>query len=107
MAESPNYPGSIGPMRLEHGTGRHTAFSRIGRTGALDSPVNVLVRPGAPMVAELAAAGVTRISVGDAFAFVALGAVIDAAREFLEQGTCGYSARADAGSASARAAFSS
>jgi 2-methylisocitrate lyase-like PEP mutase family enzyme len=41
---------------------------------AVQRPVNVLVRPGGPTVAELAAAGVRRVSVGGAFAFAALGA---------------------------------
>ena len=36
---------------------------------AVDLPVNVLLRPGGPNVAELAAVGVHRISVGGAFAF--------------------------------------
>ena len=51
--------------------------------------MNVLALPGAPPVAELAAAGVGRISVGGAFAFAALGAVVDAARELLDEGTYG------------------
>jgi 2-methylisocitrate lyase-like PEP mutase family enzyme len=56
-------------------------------------PVNVLALPSAPSVAELAAVGVARISVGGAFAFVALGAVVDASRELLDEGTYGYLAR--------------
>src|SRR5579859_1241540 len=44
-------------------------------------PVNVLARPGAPTVAELAELGVSRISVGGAFAFAALGELIEAATE--------------------------
>src|ERR687893_444878 len=39
--------------------------------GSVDRPVNVLVMPGMPTVAELADAGVSRISVGGAFAFAA------------------------------------
>jgi 2-methylisocitrate lyase-like PEP mutase family enzyme len=57
---------------------------------AVDGPVNVLALPGAPPVADLALAGVARISVGGAFAFVALGAVVEAARELRERGTYGY-----------------
>ncbi len=57
---------------------------------AVDLPVNVLAVPGAPPVAELAAAGVARISVGGAFAYVALSAVIVAARELLDEGTYGF-----------------
>jgi len=68
-------------------------------------PVNVLAFPGAPPVAGLAAAGVARISVGGAFAFAAIDAVAEAARELREDGTYGYLARARAGSALARRAF--
>lgn len=38
---------------------------------SVDRPVNVLVRPGGPTVGELAAAGVARVSVGGALAWVA------------------------------------
>jgi 2-methylisocitrate lyase-like PEP mutase family enzyme len=41
-------------------------------------------------VAELAEAGVSRISVGGSFAFAALGALVSAATELREQGTYGY-----------------
>jgi 2-methylisocitrate lyase-like PEP mutase family enzyme len=54
---------------------------------SVDLPVNVLGRPGAPSVAELAAAGVRRVSVGGAFAYAALGATVEAARELLDEGT--------------------
>ena len=46
----------------------------------VDVPVNVLLRPGGPTVAELADLGVARISVGGAFAFACLGALEKAAR---------------------------
>lgn len=53
-------------------------------------PVNVLVGgPGGPTVADLAALGVRRISVGGALARVAFGAMDRAARELLQQGTFG------------------
>ena len=68
-------------------------------------PLNVLAFPGAPGVAELSAAGVRRISVGGAFAFAAIDAVAQAARELREQGTYGFLERARAGSALARRAF--
>jgi 2-methylisocitrate lyase-like PEP mutase family enzyme len=57
---------------------------------AVDRPVNVLALPGAPSVAELAEAGVSRISIGGGFAYVAMGAVVTAARELREQGTYGF-----------------
>jgi 2-methylisocitrate lyase-like PEP mutase family enzyme len=54
---------------------------------SVDRPVNVLVWPGLPNVAGLAAAGVARISVGGAFALAALGAVTRSARELLDEGS--------------------
>ena len=61
---------------------------------SLDRPVNVLALPGGPPVAELAEAGVRRISVGGAFALAAYGALVEAARELLDEGTYGYWERA-------------
>src|SRR4051794_34354444 len=55
---------------------------------SVDRPVNVLARPGGPSVAELAEAGVARISVGGSFAFVAYAAMAAAATELRDQGTC-------------------
>ena len=72
----------------------------------VDRPVNVLALDGAPTVAELAEAGVSRISVGGSFAFAALGAVVAAATELREQGTYGYRANSAVGAAAARRAFS-
>jgi 2-methylisocitrate lyase-like PEP mutase family enzyme len=72
---------------------------------SVELPVNVLVRPGAPPVAELAAAGVKRISVGGAFAFAALGALVEAAEELRDEGTYGFWERAKVGAQAARAAF--
>jgi 2-methylisocitrate lyase-like PEP mutase family enzyme len=72
---------------------------------AVDRPVNVLAVDGTPRVAELAEIGVARVSVGGGFAFAALGALVEAARELREQGTYGYRARAKAGLAAARDAF--
>ncbi|MEA2193944.1 MAG: hypothetical protein QOG42_378 [Solirubrobacteraceae bacterium] len=68
-------------------------------------PVNVLALAGAPAVSELAAAGVKRVSSGGAFAYGAIDAVAQAARELSEDGTNGYYERARAGSALARRAF--
>ncbi|MEU9972091.1 isocitrate lyase/phosphoenolpyruvate mutase family protein [Streptomyces sp. NPDC051014] len=55
----------------------------------VDGPLNVLVGPGAPPVAELAALGVARVSAGSALAEAAYATVRRAARELLEAGTCG------------------
>jgi 2-methylisocitrate lyase-like PEP mutase family enzyme len=72
---------------------------------SVDRPVNVLATAGAPPVAELAAAGVSRVSVGGAFAFAALGAVVEAATEFRDSGTYGFTDGAAAGRAAVRTAF--
>jgi 2-methylisocitrate lyase-like PEP mutase family enzyme len=70
---------------------------------SVDRPVNVLAFPGGPTVAGLAAAGVKRVSVGGALAFAALGAVVTAARELLDQGTFGFIDQARAGAKAFRA----
>jgi 2-methylisocitrate lyase-like PEP mutase family enzyme len=56
-------------------------------------PVAVMVWPGAPSVAELAAAGAVRISLGSAIAQAAYGVAARAATELLTSGT--YDAVAD------------
>jgi 2-methylisocitrate lyase-like PEP mutase family enzyme len=71
----------------------------------LDRPVNVLAFPGVPPVAELADLGVARISVGGAFAYAALAGLVDAAREFREQGTYGYFAQTKTGRTAVQEAF--
>ena len=68
---------------------------------AVDRPVNVLAVAGAPSVSELAEAGVSRVSVGGAFAFAAYGALVDAATELRDKGEYGYLAQ----SATGRRAF--
>jgi 2-methylisocitrate lyase-like PEP mutase family enzyme len=68
-------------------------------------PLNVLAFAGVPPVGELAEAGVKRISVGGTFAFAALDAVVEAARELREDGTYGYLEHSRAGIRAARAAF--
>jgi 2-methylisocitrate lyase-like PEP mutase family enzyme len=72
---------------------------------SVDRPVNVLALPGSPTVAELADAGVRRISVGSAFANVALGAVVEAARELQDEGTYAFWTRAMTGAGAAFPAF--
>lgn len=85
-----------------------------GLTGAQDirrvvesvqRPVNVLAVAAAPPITELAALGVSRVSVGGAFAFAALGAVVEAGRELRDAGTYGYLERTALGSKAARQAF--
>jgi 2-methylisocitrate lyase-like PEP mutase family enzyme len=57
---------------------------------SVDRPVNVLAMAGTPPVGKLAGVGVSRVSVGGALAFAALGALVDAATELRDQGTYGY-----------------
>jgi 2-methylisocitrate lyase-like PEP mutase family enzyme len=72
---------------------------------AVELPVNVLALPAAPSVAELASVGVKRISIGGAFAFAALGALVEAANELSGAGTYAFWERAMVGAKAARAAF--
>jgi 2-methylisocitrate lyase-like PEP mutase family enzyme len=72
---------------------------------SVDRPVNVLARRGVPPVAQLADVGVRRVSVGGGFAFAALGALVEAATELLEDGTYGFWERAAIGSKTTRSAF--
>ncbi|MFC9503236.1 isocitrate lyase/phosphoenolpyruvate mutase family protein [Streptomyces sp. NPDC057002] len=60
----------------------------------VDGPLNVMAGPGAPPVAELAALGVARVSVGSGVAQAAHALVRRAARELLDTGT--YGSLADA-----------
>ena len=72
---------------------------------SVDRPVNVLARPGVPPVAKLAEVGVRRVSVGGGFAFAALGVLVEAATELLEDGTYPFWDRAGLGSQTTRSAF--
>lgn len=72
---------------------------------SVERPLNVLARPQLPPVARLTELGVSRVSVGGAFAFAGLGALDQAARELREQGTYGYAELATAGLRAARRAF--
>lgn len=60
--------------------------SEIGR------PLNALLLPVGPTVAEMREIGVRRLSTGGALAGVAYGAAVRAARELLEEGTQSYAA---------------
>jgi 2-methylisocitrate lyase-like PEP mutase family enzyme len=67
---------------------------------SVDRPVNVLAMPACPPVAELAAAGVARISVGGSFSRIAYAALVRAGTELRDHGTYTY------GSAQGQAAVS-
>src|SRR5437667_8016071 len=69
------------PMGLTDATSIATFVS------ALDFPVNVMVRPGLPTVAELERLGVKRLSLGPSASYAALGLLRRASRELLERGT--------------------
>jgi 2-methylisocitrate lyase-like PEP mutase family enzyme len=71
----------------------------------VDRPVNVLASPKAPTIAQLGEIGVGRVSVGGAFAWVAMSAAIAAARELLDEGTYRFLAAVAPGRTAARAAF--
>ncbi len=62
-----------------------SAIAQLVRESPL--PLNVMVGPGAPTVAELTALGVTRISVGPAITTAAYGLATAAAKELLSSGT--------------------
>ncbi len=51
------------------------------------APVNVLLIPGGPTVAELAEVGVRRVSVGGSLARIAYGALVQAAEQLLDAGS--------------------
>ncbi len=71
---------------------------------AVELPVNVLARRGAPPVSELSDLGVKRVSVGGGFAFAAYGAAVQVASELLSDGTYGFAELSGAGAKAARAA---
>ena len=73
---------------------------------SVDRPVNVLLLPGGPSVPELAAAGVSRVSVGGSFAYGMLAALAEAADELRGSGPYTFLERAGAGRALASGAFS-
>jgi 2-methylisocitrate lyase-like PEP mutase family enzyme len=72
---------------------------------AVDLPVNVLALPGTVPVAELAAIGVKRVSVGSGFSNVVAGALVDAGRELLDRGTYDYWATGMTGMTAIHQAF--
>ncbi len=61
-------------------------LASIERVVAIGLPVNVLLLPGGPTVAELGAVGVRRISTGSLLARIAMGAFADASQSLLDTG---------------------
>ena len=70
----------------------------------VERPVNVLLLPGGPSLAELADLGVHRISVGGALAYAAYGALAEAAGGLLA-GSADFWPQVRAGRTAARGAF--
>jgi 2-methylisocitrate lyase-like PEP mutase family enzyme len=68
-------------------------------------PINALAMASLPPVAELAEAGVARISVGSSFANAAYGALVEAAVELRVSGTYEYTALSATGRAAITRAF--
>ena len=56
----------------------------------VEAPLNVLALPSVPAIAELAAAGVRRVSTGSLLASAAYGALVTGARELAGPGTSRY-----------------
>jgi 2-methylisocitrate lyase-like PEP mutase family enzyme len=93
-------PDTIKRLQAYQSAGAHVLFAPGVRSredivsilGAIDRPLNVLAGfLGLTLtIPELAELGVRRVSVGGAFAHVAYGALIHAAKELKEQGTLGY-----------------
>lgn len=61
---------------------------------SVDRPVNVVMGPGRSSVADLAALGVRRVSVGGSLYRAAIAGFLRAAGELADQGTFGYAAEA-------------
>ncbi|HEX3907136.1 MAG TPA: isocitrate lyase/phosphoenolpyruvate mutase family protein [Mycobacteriales bacterium] len=72
---------------------------------SVDRPINVVLMPDGPSVAELKEIGVRRISVGGSFAWAAMAGLVEAARELRESGTTEFFAAVASGRAAVGAAF--
>ncbi|MFE7955620.1 isocitrate lyase/phosphoenolpyruvate mutase family protein [Streptomyces sp. NPDC057413] len=70
-------PGAVAPVAVK------------ALAEGIDAPLNVMAGPGAPSVAELAALGVARVSIGSGIAQAAHAVVRRAAQELLGEGTYG------------------
>jgi 2-methylisocitrate lyase-like PEP mutase family enzyme len=71
------------PMGLSDGA----SIARF--VGALNFPINVMVRKGLPSVPELQRLGVARVSFGPSASYAAMGLLRRASREVLQKGTYG------------------
>jgi len=105
---------TIGRLRTYQAAGADVLFAPGLRTiedisavvAAVDRPVSVVALPGVPSAPELARVGVSRVSIGAAFALVAYGALVEAATELRDTGTYSYlDGTARSGRASLNEAF--
>ncbi len=71
----------------------------------IDGPLNVIIMPGGPTVPELFEAGAARVSIGSAMAAAAQDALVQAARELLDEGTHDFWARSIRSMGAVNAAF--
>ena len=109
----PDLPDTIARLQSFQEAGAHVLYAPgladseqvRAVVSAVDRPVNVLAHASAPPVAELAELGVARVSVGGAFAYAALGALVEAGRELLEAGTYAFTARTKVGRQAINTAF--
>jgi 2-methylisocitrate lyase-like PEP mutase family enzyme len=109
----PDLADTIGRLQAYQEAGADVLYAPGLRTlddiravvSSVDRPVNVLAVAGGPTMAELADAGVRRVSVGGRFAFAALGALVEAARELLAGNPTALFERSALGLEAARAAF--
>jgi 2-methylisocitrate lyase-like PEP mutase family enzyme len=89
----PDLDDTIARLQAYEGAGADALFAPGLRSGeeiravceAVSKPVNVLAHPGLS-VSEIAEAGGTRISVGGALAWVAVGAMVEAAEQIRDSG---------------------
>jgi 2-methylisocitrate lyase-like PEP mutase family enzyme len=103
IARLQDYAAAGADVVFAPGVSRHQDLAEL--IAAVGKPVNVLPRPGTGTVAELAAIGVARISVGGAFAWAAYSAAVRAATELRDHGTYGYLEETGQGRQAAVAAF--
>ncbi len=109
---NPDLDDTIGRLKAYEAAGADVLYApgmvdlaAIGEVvAACTAPVNSLLLPGGPSIAELTEVGVSRISIGGALAYVALNAVAEAARDF-QSGSAPFWPAARDGWATARTAF--
>ncbi len=71
----------------------------------VDRPLNVIIMPGGPSVPELFEADAARVSIGSAMAAAAQDALVQAARELLDEGSHEFWARSIRSMRTVNAAF--